>query len=331
MAAGEVLLCLKPVLRFKPVLQFKRWRHRMNLIVNCAFRVCYYDSVEQDEQIGVNLDSVRTALADFPEVAFAVLFGSAVSGRLRTDSDIDIAVYGDSDRALEIETERVLLDEPGIQIAIERAIDRNVDLLVLNRAPATVAATALLNGRTLFIRDGAIYSRYFLAVTTVAMDFLELEREFRRIRARSASLSEIDRSRLHRILEFIREELEDQPQFEQLSLRQYETDRAMRRNLDRWVEMLINAAIDAAKIVLAAERRRVPQTYGQILELIDTVPGFTDIGERLKPLAALRNILAHEYLDLRFVRLQSFVHQDIQAVRDLAEAVYRWMQQEHSG
>ena len=188
------------------------------------------------------------------------------------------------------------------------------------RAPAIVGATALLNGRTLLIRDGAIYSRFFLAVTTVAMDFLELEREFRRIRARSASLSEIDRSRLHRILEFIREELEDQPQFEQLSLRQYETDRAMRRNLDRWVEMLINAAIDAAKIVLAAERRRVSQTYGQMLELIDTVPGFTDIGERLKPPAALRNIPAHEYLDLRFVRLQSFVQQDIQAVRDQAEA-----------
>ncbi len=287
--------------------------------------------MEQDDQIGVNLDSVRTALAGFPDVAFAVLFGSAVSGRLRADSDIDIAVYGDSGRALEIETDRVLSDEPGMQVAIERATNRNVDLLVFNRAPATVAAAALLTGQAVLIRDRAIYSRYFLAVTTVAMDFLELEREFRRIRARSESLSEIDRSRLHRILEFIREELEDQPQFEQVSLRQYETDRAMRRNLDRWVEMLINAAIDAAKIVLAAERRKVPQTYGQILELIDTVPGFTDIGGRLKPLAALKNILAHEYLDLRFVRVRNFVQQDVQAVRDLAEAVDRWMQQESSG
>ena len=287
--------------------------------------------MEQDDQIGVNLDSVRTALAGFPDVAFAVLFGSAVSGRLRADSDIDIAVYGDSGRALEIETDRVLSDEPGMQVAIERATNRNVDLLVFNRAPATVAAAALLTGQAVLIRDRAIYSRYFLAVTTVAMDFLELEREFRRIRARSESLSEIDRSRLHRILEFIREELEDQPQFEQVSLRQYETDRAMRRNLDRWVEMLINAAIDAAKIVLAAERRKVPQTYGQILELIDSVPGFTDIGGRLKPLAALKNILAHEYLDLRFVRVRNFVQQDVQAVRDLAEAVDRWMQQESSG
>jgi len=287
--------------------------------------------MEQDDQIGVNLDSVRTALAGFPDVAFAVLFGSAVSGRLRADSDIDIAVYGDSGRALEIETDRVLSDEPGMQVAIERATNRNVDRLVFNRAPATVAAAALLTGQAVLIRDRAIYSRYFLAVTTVAMDFLELEREFRRIRARSESLSEIDRSRLHRILEFIREELEDQPQFEQVSLRQYETDRAMRRNLDRWVEMLINAAIDAAKIVLAAERRKVPQTYGQILELIDSVPGFTDIGGRLKPLAALKNILAHEYLDLRFVRVRNFVQQDVQAVRDLAEAVDRWMQQESSG
>ncbi len=162
------------------------------------------------------------------------------------------------------------------------------------------------------------------------MDFLELEREFRKIRARSASLSEIDRSRLQRILEFIREELEDQPQFEQVSLQQYQTNRAMRRNLDRWVEMLINAAIDAAKIVLATERRTVPQTYGQILELIDTVPGLTHIGGRLKPLAALRNVLAHEYLDLRFVKVRNSAQHDAQAVRDLVEAVDRWVQQEGS-
>ena len=115
--------------------------------------------------------AVRQALEPFAGVRFAVVFGSAAAGRLHGESDVDVAVYGDSGGLLEIEVEREIESETDIQISLERATNRNVDLLVLNRAPATVCAAALLTGRPVVIRDGALYRRYYLAVTDVASRF----------------------------------------------------------------------------------------------------------------------------------------------------------------
>jgi len=264
--------------------------------------------------------AVTAALETFPGISFAFLFGSAVTGRLRSDSDIDVAVYGDSSGRLEIESDRTIRDEPDIQLALERATNRNVVLLVLNRAPATVCAAALLSGHSVLVRDGSLLSRYFLAVTTVAMDFRQTEQEFRAIRSRSRSLSELDRARLARVLDFIEEEMEDRDKFLQMVLAQYQSDRDLRRNIDRWAEMLINAAIDIGKIVLGAEHRSVPQTYGQILADLGTVQGFAEVGGQLKQLAGLRNLLAHEYLDLRFGHVQEFVRSGSLSIGALAEA-----------
>ena len=265
------------------------------------------------------------ALERFPHLLFGFLFGSAVRGRLRSDSDLDVAVYQASDGYLEIEAARELDREADIQIALERATQRNVDLLLLNRAPAAVCAAALLSGRPVLVRDRPFYTRYFLAVTAAASDFLETEREFRAIRDRSRSLSAIDRSRLERILDFISSELEDRDRFRDVTLDRYQGDRDLRRNLDRWVEMLINGAIDIGKMVLASERREVPYTYGQILAELEAVERFSDLAGRLRPLAALRNVLAHEYLELRFGRVARFVESGADAVDEVARLARSWL------
>ncbi len=269
--------------------------------------------------------AVGCALEPFPHLLFGFLFGSAATGRLRRDSDLDVAVYQASAGKLEIEVDRELDREAEIQVAVERATQRNVDLLTLNRAPATVCAAALLSGRRVLLRDGALYTRYLLAVTTVASDFLETEGEFRAIRARSRSLAPIDRSRLQRILDFIDTELKDRDQFRTVTLERYRTDRNLRRNLDRWEETLINAAIDIGKIVLGSEQRPVPYTYGQILADLEATEHFSDLGGRLKPLAALRNVLAHEYLELRFGRVASFVADGAGTIERLARLTDVWL------
>jgi predicted nucleotidyltransferase len=111
--------------------------------------------------------SLRDALDGFPRIEFAFLFGSAVAERLRDDSDLDIAVYLDSGGALEVEAERRHDPqlESAIQLAAERATDRDVDLVILNRAAATVCATAVTSGALILSRNDALRSRYFLAVT----------------------------------------------------------------------------------------------------------------------------------------------------------------------
>ena len=277
------------------------------------------------ETTDVIASAVGSALEPFSHILFGVLFGSAATGRLRSDSDLDVAVYHASAGKLEIEVDRELDREAEIQVALERATQRNVDLLTLNRAPATVCAAALLSGRRVLLRDGALYTRYLLAVTTVASDFLETEGEFRAIRDRSRSLSAIDRSRLQRILDFIEVELKDRDQFRSVTLKRYQTDRNLRRNLDRWVEMLINAAIDVGKIILGSERRPVPYTYGQILADLEATECFSDLGGRLKPLAALRNVLAHEYLELRFGRVANFVTDGAGTIERLARLTDAWL------
>lgn len=269
-------------------------------------------------------EAIRAALEPFPHLLFGFLFGSAAAGRLRSDSDLDVALYQESMGMLEIEAERELEQEADIQIALERATQRNVELLNLNRAPATVCAAALVTGHPVLMRDAALHSRYFLAVTAAASDFLRTENEYRAIRDRSRSLTAADRSRLRRILDFIETELEDREQFRGVTLERYRADRNLRRNLDRWVEMLINAALDVGKIVLASERRPVPYTYGQILTELESVESFSDLAGQLRPLAALRNVLAHEYLELRFNRVAHFADTGAAAIAQLADLARKW-------
>ncbi len=269
--------------------------------------------------------AVGSELERFPHLIFAVLFGSAATGRLRPDSDVDVAVYGESASRLEIEQEREIDRETEIQIALERVTQRNVELLVLNRAPATVCAAALTSGRVVLMRDGAFYTRYFLAVTSVAIDFLQTEREYRAIRDRSRSLSPVDRSRLERIVDFIDAELQDRERFRGVTQHRYRSDRDLRRNLDRWVEILINAAIDIGKIVLSSAQRPIPYTYGQILAELEALPDFAALSGRLQPLAALRNLMAHEYLDLRFGRITRFVDEGAGAVDELSRLTRTWI------
>jgi uncharacterized protein YutE (UPF0331/DUF86 family) len=131
--------------------------------------------------------------------------------------------------------------------------------------------------------------------------------------------------RLERILAYIDDELADRPVFAKASLSRYRADRDFRRNLDRWVEMLINAAIDIGKIALSAEHREIPRTYAQILDDVGTLPAFAELGEELRPLAALRNLMAHEYLDVRFGRVVRFVREEVELVERVATAARRWM------
>lgn len=271
--------------------------------------------------------AVGGGLERFPQLTFAVLFGSAAAGRMRPDSDIDVAVYGAAGGRLEIEQDREIDRETELQIALERATQRNVELLILNRAPATVCAAALTTGRIVLMRDRAFYTRYLLAVTSAATDFLQTEGEYRAIRGRSRSLSPVDRSRLERIVDFIDAEMEDRQRFRGITQRRYRSDRDLRRNIERWVETLINAAIDIGKVVLSASGRPLPYTCGQLLADLETLPGFTGLSGRLQPLAAVRNLMAHEYLDLRFGRVARFVDEGAGAVGELARRTRAWTRQ----
>mgnify|MGYP005838784013 CR=1 FL=1 len=119
--------------------------------------------------------------------------------------------------------------------------------------------------------------------------------------------------------------------FSSLTYEAYTTQSPLRRNLKRWVENLVNASFDIAKILLACEKQLLPQTYRETLLRLKTLKGFQEPWvEKLAERARLRNILAHEYTDIRFKYLAEFIssaatiyHRYIQATENfIANSLY---------
>jgi len=109
------------------------------------------------------------------DVAFAFLYGSQAHGYATRLSDVDIAIYfyPQERHPIEYESENEYESEDEIWGDLERFLKKEVELLVLNRAAATVAASAI-RGIPLMINDWGLYLDFMLVITHEAADFTEL-------------------------------------------------------------------------------------------------------------------------------------------------------------
>ena len=119
-------------------------------------------------------DAVKRYFESRKDVAFAFLFGSQARGNATIRSDVDIAVYfhPKKRRPLEVEGEVFYETEDRIWTDLERLFNKEVDLVVLNRVPATVGASAI-KATPLVINDWGLYLDFMLVVTDIAEDFRE--------------------------------------------------------------------------------------------------------------------------------------------------------------
>ncbi len=85
----------------------------------------------------------------FPQIAFALIFGSAVTGKFSDSSDIDVAVF------LKPEKRSPELIAGIIGVTEEVISGYSCDLLILNNAGELIAMEAL-KGKIIFIRDSAL-------------------------------------------------------------------------------------------------------------------------------------------------------------------------------
>lgn len=135
-----------------------------------------------------------------------------------------------------------------------------------------------------------------------------------------------DRERLIRYIDFMEQELSDLPGFSKVNWRIYNDDRDMRRNLERWIENIVNCSIDIAKVILASKERRIPATYKEILNELGSIGPFDEaFGESLSQWVSLRNILAHEYLDMRWTSIKKFLKTAEPTYRQLVETIRRFL------
>jgi predicted nucleotidyltransferase len=83
---------------------------------------------------------------NFPDIAFAYLFGSSQNGTVNDKSDIDIAIYyKGNDIFIRFRVEEQLEKVIGYEIRI--------DIVELQKTENSILAFEVLNGKMLFVRD----------------------------------------------------------------------------------------------------------------------------------------------------------------------------------
>ena len=134
------------------------------------------------------------------------------------------------------------------------------------------------------------------------------------------------RFRLIKYLTFIENELKDYETFETLSWKEYNDDRGKRRNVERWIENIINSSIDIAKLILTSEDRSLPDTYKDIVKNLSLISDFNEKGiEKLSRWVSLRNIISHEYLDIRWTSIQKFISESEPFLKDFLRRVEKYL------
>lgn len=120
-------------------------------------------------------------------------------------------------------------------------------------------------------------------------------------------LTPADHEDLTRRLDFLLDEVADFHLYQSVTWEDYK-DRRKRREVERWIENIINASIDIAKVLLSVKGLEIPQTYREILRDISLTNLFREeLGLKISEWASIRNKLAHEYIDIRWDAIKKFV------------------------
>ncbi len=127
------------------------------------------------------IKTVRSILEKHKEIAFAYLYGSFARGE--PARDIDIGIF------LKKDFKKNVFYEADIALEIEKAVKKNVEVVVLNEKPLRFLNQVLRYGKRLISRDEKERIRFETFVTKSYIDFKPYYREYDQIRAKRLGLS----------------------------------------------------------------------------------------------------------------------------------------------
>lgn len=263
------------------------------------------------------------------DIVFAFLFGSRIEGKARDESDWDMAVYF-KPQSDELEFENTDLDYPQESqiwgdLTEILGTDR-VDLTILNTAPASIADSAL-QGIPLTIKDRWLWLKFMLVITNLAENYRIWAHDYHQIVQRSRSLSPQDRERLERLIDFTEQQSELYPVYRQFLWDDYNENLRKRNEIERWLENIVNAIIDMAKVIVGSKKYLVPPTYREtVRNALRILEAPEEFETRFEKWVALRNNLAHEYLDIKWKRLEEFAKTSESYVTDFVSAVKTFLE-----
>ncbi len=105
---------------------------------------------EIKQLVGV-IETLQTVFREFPDILIVTLFGSAATGMLRSDSDIDIGVAAEKQLNFTRKTE--------IYLALLQALKREIDLVDLNEVDGMILKSALCSGEIVIRQSVPLLAR----------------------------------------------------------------------------------------------------------------------------------------------------------------------------
>jgi len=122
-------------------------------------------------------------------------------------------------------------------------------------------------------------------------------------------LHQTDRSKLIPHVDYMEKELPFSSAYEkEMDWKIYEIQRGKRLEVERWVESLINAALDISKMFLTIIGEEIPETSREILfKMGSRIYEKEEEAEVFSELAKIRNTLAHRYLDFKWNDIKKFL------------------------
>jgi uncharacterized protein YutE (UPF0331/DUF86 family) len=135
------------------------------------------------------------------------------------------------------------------------------------------------------------------------------------------------KTRLIKHILFLEEELKDYERFKNLTWEEYNRERDKRRNVERWIENIVNSSVDLAKIILALESIPLPETYREMILSLSLVYEFDKSNiEKISEWTRLRNIIFHEYLDIRWSSIKRFINETETFYKKFLEDVRKYLE-----
>jgi predicted nucleotidyltransferase len=107
--------------------------------------------------------TIRRVLERYPHIRLAILFGSFATGRIRPDSDLDVAV--DAGRPITVDEKMKLIEDLAIEIG------RPIDLIDLHTAGEPLLGRIVTRGRRL-IGDDTRYAEWIRKHLFEKADFM---------------------------------------------------------------------------------------------------------------------------------------------------------------
>jgi uncharacterized protein YutE (UPF0331/DUF86 family)/predicted nucleotidyltransferase len=244
-------------------------------------------------------------------VAAVYLFGSMARGDDTGSSDIDIGIL------FTTAPPRTLDGQPyALGGELERALGRDVDVVVLNDAPVDLRSRVLRDGRLVVDADRSARIAFEVRTRNEAFDLEPILRRYRStargpmtdpaLLAKKLAASETcvaDLQRLARPSELRRDIKEE-------------------RFVEHTLQIAIQAALDVASHIVSDERLGEPRTNRELFDLLERAGWLAaPLAETLRRMIGFRNVLVHGYDDVDLAVVQDVVEHRLDDLLQFVAAI----------